>query len=342
MKTLNYDFQAIPFDDIVKFGHVELLHRDLFVVSWILGRYCNYSCSYCWVHGSSRKKDHRPTELYFKTIDEIKRQARGNGFNSFSFSLSGGEPTFHPGFLDILKYLADDTPNTNRTSVHMTSNCSQNMKWFEQYVSVASRLSNAMVTASFHGEHLDTQDKIANFADKLLFIQSNKIYLTINMVMVPENFYNLYEKAQYFHGRGLNVTLKPQSDPHANYVVDGYSKEMLDIMQTGMPKLDRQFNTQKDVMNIEFEDSKGNLWYMDEAERFNAFGFNRFKGWNCNAGYQSIIIQEPSGNVKRSYSCIDKPIGNIATGFEIFKTANMCISPACVSSADSKIPKSLL
>ena len=39
-------------------------------------------------YARSDKKDHRPTELCLSTIDEIKRQARNNGFNSFNWSLS--------------------------------------------------------------------------------------------------------------------------------------------------------------------------------------------------------------------------------------------------------------
>ena len=48
-----YDFTQIPYDDIVKVGQRTLLYRDLFSVSWLLGRFCNYKCSYCW---SLRKK----------------------------------------------------------------------------------------------------------------------------------------------------------------------------------------------------------------------------------------------------------------------------------------------
>jgi hypothetical protein len=92
-------------------------------------------------------------------------------------------------------------------------------------------------------------------------------------------------------------------------------------------------------MQVEFEDSTGKKWYMDQAERFNAFNFNQFKGWNCESGYRSIIIREPDGSIKRSYSCSDKPLGYIETGFKLFDAPMPCISGACVSSADSKIPK---
>ena len=363
LKWSNYDFTKIPFNDLVKVGQRTLLYRDLFTVSWLLGRFCNYRCSYCWPYARSDKKDHRPTELCIQTIDEIKRQARANGFNSFHFSLSGGEPTFHPGYLDILQHLAGDVKNTNYTSVHMTSNCSRNMKWFEEYVKTVAPFHRASITASYHREHVNTKEKREQFADKLCFVQEHDVQVTINQVMVPEWFDELYEESLYFHNRGINVTLKPQSDPTASKVVDGYTKEMLDKLYNGMPQRaytesknkyvarpKPQFqlpptvvekNTEKVPAHfqVEFEDSKGKKWYMDQAERFNAFNFNKFKGWNCNSGYQGIIIREPDGSIKRSYSCDDKPLGNIETGFKLFDKPQVCITNSCVSSADSKIPK---
>ena len=84
MITSEYDFTKIPFDDLIRVGQRTMLYNDLFTISWILGRYCNYHCSYCWEHGRSDKKDHRPIRLIFKTIHDIKKQARERGFNSIS------------------------------------------------------------------------------------------------------------------------------------------------------------------------------------------------------------------------------------------------------------------
>ena len=363
LATSEYDFSSIPFDDIVSVGQRTLLYRDIFSVSWLLGRFCNYRCSYCWPYARSNTKDHRPTELCLKTIDEIKRQARERSFNSFHFSLSGGEPTFHPGYLDIMKHLADDVENTNYTSVHMTSNCSRPMNWFETYVDHASKFHRASITASLHVEHVNTPDKMQDFADKLIFCQEHDVQVTINMVMVPESFDRYYDNALFFHNQGINVTLKPQSDTTASKIVDGYTDEMKEKLYNGMPQRgytevknkfvtrpnpkfpieSRQNITQNTEVpqhfQVEFQDSKGKKWYMDQAERFNAFNFNQFEGWECSPGFRSIIIREPDGSVKRSYSCADVPLGNIETGFKLFDKPMPCITKSCVSSADSKIPK---
>ena len=367
LKWSEYDFTATPYDKLVRVGQRNMLYRDMFTVSWLLGRFCNYNCSYCWPYARSNKKDHRPIELNLKTIDEIKRQARERGFNSFHFSLSGGEPTFHPGYLDMLKHLSDDAHNTNYTSVHMTTNMSRNMKWHKTYVDYASKFHRASITASLHTEHVNTIEKRQEFADKLIFCQQHDVQVTINQVMVPEWFDRDWENALFFHKQGINVTLKPQSDPTASKIVDGYTPEMLEKLHNGMPqrgytevkaaeanvvdrpkptfRIDQDDHYRKQTakvpwnMQVEFRDDKGDPYYMDQAERFNAFNFNKFEGWECSSGYRSIIIREPDGSVKRSYSCHDQPLGNIETGFKLFDGPELCTTGACVSSADSKIPK---
>lgn len=363
-----YDFKKIPYNDIVRVGQRTMLYRDIFTVSWLLGRFCNYRCSYCWPYARSDSKDHRPTELCLKTIDEIKRQARERNFNSFHFSLSGGEPTFHPGYIDILNHLNNDVDNTNYTSVHMTSNMSRSLRWFkDEYCTAVNKFHRASITASLHTEHVDTPEKMQEFADKLILCQEHDVQITINMVMVPKWFDRDFENALFFHNQGINVTLKPQSDPTASRVVDGYTEEMLKRLHNGMPQ--RAFTEDKakkaNLVNrpepkffktpdpiyqdaqskipqhfqVEFRDKEHKIWYMDQAERFNAFNFNKFKGWECSSGYRGIIIREPDGSIKRSYSCSDVPLGNIETGFKLFNGPKPCISENCVSSADSKIPK---
>ena len=352
----DYHFSQIPFDQIERVGQLSLLNRNLFCVSWLLGRFCNYKCSYCWPYARSSTRDHRPLELLIKTMDEIKRQARERGFNSFHFSFSGGEPTLHKGYLPLLRHYAVDL-QSDYQSAHMTSNLSPGLKWFEKYVRSVQSLHRVTVTASFHKEFA----KKESFADKIKFLQENEIHVTINMVMVPDRFEELWDDALYFHKREINVTLKPQSDSKAQRVVEGYTDSMLKKLREGLPQRDyisqilkrknqkssrpnpkgywRSQPFKNQVFQVELTDSQGKAWYMDQAERLNAFNFNRFKSWECSAGYRSLIIREPDGFIKRSYSCSDKPLGHIEKGFQLLSAPRACITESCVSSADSKIPK---
>ena len=320
-------FQSIPFKDIIKFGQRTMLDRPLFNVSWILGRFCNYSCSYCWPYARSDKIDHQDFQVYKNTIDEIKRQARANGFNQFHWSFSGGEPTAYKQLNDLVKHL--DEKESTYQSIHMTTNLSPGSKWWNTWCANTALLQRRSITASFHDEFAKEQE----FGDKCLQLQYELVHVTINQVMVPEKFYELYERLERFHKRGINVTLKPQSDPAASGIVDGYTEEMIHLMQTGFP----QKSQGEELYQIALYEADGTEHLFDQAERFNAFDFNKFKDWHCNAGYQSVIIR--GDEVKRAYSCHDPALGSITEGFELFNEPKRCATPSCVSSADSKIPK---
>ena len=266
--------------------------------------------------------------MYLKTIDSIKAQARANGFTDFHFSFSGGEPTAYKYFGDVIDHYCNDS-DPKYQSIHMTTNLSPGSKWWNRWIESTSKLQRRSITASYHAEFANEQE----FGDKCLQLMKAGVHVTINQVMVPEMFEDLYERLERFATRGINVTLKPQSDPTASYVVHGYSEDQITRMQTGFP----QQIQGETIAQIELKDAQGVTYELDQAERFNAFGFNKFKGWTCNAGYQGCVIRE--NEVKRSYSCHDEPLGTLDGGFELFKAPSKCITPSCVSSADSKIPK---
>jgi hypothetical protein len=316
------DFTDIPWQRIVKFGQKTMLDDHVFTVSWILGRFCNYKCSYCWPYANSQTPDHMSLPVYIDTISNIKQQAIANGFNKFHWSFSGGEPTAYKHLLTLINRVAFD-------SIHMTTNLSPGLAWWERYVEHSAECSRRSITASFHHEFAEEQE----FGNKILYLINNGVLVTVNQVMVPGHFDELYERCQRLSDRGINVTLKPQSDLTASHIVDGYTEDMMHKMQTGFP----QHANDEEVLQVKLIDDTNKVWHLDQAERFNAFGFNQFTGWMCNSGYQGIVIRE--NEVKRSYSCYDERLGTLTDGFTIFNKPKICTTPRCVSSADSKIPK---
>ena len=300
-----------------------MLDNPLFNVSWILGRFCNYKCSYCWPYANTDKPDHQELSLYKSTIDEIKSQARDNGYTQFHFSFSGGEPTAYKDFGELIEHYCSDTAPEYQ-SLHMTTNLSPGSKWWNKWLEATKGLQRRSITASFHAEFANEQE----FGDKCLQLMKEGVLVTINQVMVPDLWKEYYERSLRFIDRGIHVTLKPQSDPTASFVVNGYTAEQTKILQT---------ESEQQTAQVRLKANDGIEYELDQAERLNAFGFNKFKGWTCNAGYQSCIIR--GDEVKRAYSCSDEPLGTLKDGFTLFKTPSKCVTDTCVSSADNKIPK---
>ena len=319
--------EVIPFDKITQFGQQTMLDRPLFNVSWILGRFCNYKCSYCWPYARSDQQDFLPLETYISTIDNIKSQANANGFDQFHWSFSGGEPTTYRHLLDIVKHLESDLKSSYQ-SIHMTTNLSPGSKWWKNWCSVVAPLQRKSITASYHAEFAKEQE----FGDKCLQLMYEGVFVTVNQVMVPEQFNELYDRCMRLRSRGINVTLKPQSDLTASSIVSGYTDDMIRIMKEDF----QQEAEGTPLQQIRLTDGVNN-YYIDQAERFNALGFNQFRGWNCTAGYQSIVIN--GNDVKRAHSCREQQLGTISDGFALFNAATPCVTDRCVSSADSKLPK---
>ena len=320
------NFQTIPFDQIVRFGQRTMLDNPRFSVSWILGRFCNYNCSYCWPYARSDKVDHQSLEVYKRTVNQIKRQASENGFTEFHWSFSGGEPTAYKDLIELIRHL--DEKESKYQSIHMTTNLSPGSKWWKSWCDATALLQRRSITASFHDEFAKEQE----FGDKCLQLMYERVFVTVNQVMVPAKFYETLERCERLRARGINVTLKPQSNESASAIVEGYTGEMVSIMQN-------DFNQQvngTELYQIRLTNGQED-YFVDQAERFNAFGFNKFTGWTCNSGYQSVIIR--GNEVKRGYSCHDQILGTITEGFDLFANPRICITPSCVSSADSKIPK---
>jgi len=315
-------FSSIPFDKITSFGQQTMLDRPLFNVSWILGRFCNYKCSYCWPYARSDKLDFQTLDVYKNTVDEIKRQARQNGFSQFHWSFSGGEPTAYKQLLELIKHL-DDGAATPYQTVHMTTNLSPGLKWWKSWADTTCMLQRRSITASFHAEFAKEQE----FGDKCLQLMHETVHVTVNQVMVPDMFYETLQRCKRLRARGINVTLKPQSNVTATNIVDGYTPDMVKIMQDDFE--------QQEGYQIRLTDGDKD-YYIDQAERFNALGFNSFTGWTCNSGFQSVIIR--GNEIKRAYSCHEESIGNLEK-FTLFSSPQKCVTTRCVSSADSKIPK---
>jgi hypothetical protein len=345
--------EQIPWERIVRVGQRTMINRRLFAVAWTLGRYCNYSCSYCWPHAHSTTKHFRPLADLIRTVDAIKNRALGLGFDSFHFSFSGGEPTLHPDFFGLLGYIAE-LPITLQ-SIHVTSNVSPGPRWWARFCRLVAAVQTVSVTASWHPEAgaRDPTGHRARFAEKVSLLRAHGVRSTVNVIMLPQRFDALLADAGYFQSRGLATALKPLTTDEGR-VIANYTESQRSILRDN--HMSRGNNSDENILsnstdtstgrnlvvpdskNLELTDDTGKDWYLDHAEDLNAHDFNRFHGWMCEAGFRSVVILEPSGEMRRGYGCFEKPLGT-AHEFSLHPFAMRCVTPSCLCSADSKIPK---
>jgi organic radical activating enzyme len=112
-------------------------------VLWDLGRRCNYNCSYCWPSVHSNTEKFPSYEEVIQGIDMlIDHWSHGSPIR---WNFGGGEPTMHPRFMDILKYL-----KSRNQWVLVTTNGSRSTKFWRE----ASQYINS-VNMSAHFASMD-------------------------------------------------------------------------------------------------------------------------------------------------------------------------------------------
>lgn len=102
----------------LRYNHVELIRpvqseTNLVSVSmnypwpkhvlWDIGRWCNYSCSYCWPSVHNKTDPHKKFDVMKQAVDRVVDEWAGGGHVRWAFG--GGEPTVNPDFLPLIEYI---------------------------------------------------------------------------------------------------------------------------------------------------------------------------------------------------------------------------------------------
>ncbi len=110
--------------------------------AWYLTGVCNYDCPYCYDQS-------KPTQHPAISTDDVRRvfghlvKARG----PLRIAITGGEPTLHPRFREILSYLDADGH-----TIRISSNLSLGA---EPFIASVGRPADCRINASFHPSRSD-------------------------------------------------------------------------------------------------------------------------------------------------------------------------------------------
>ena len=88
-------------------------------IIWDLGRRCSYACTYCPPHRNNKTSPFIDFETLRKTMSNVAEYAFL--YDNFrkkpakkKLSFTGGEPTVHPDFFKLLKYIKNEFPDFSR------------------------------------------------------------------------------------------------------------------------------------------------------------------------------------------------------------------------------------
>ncbi len=332
--------------------HAKNKDPKVLTVSWMIGKRCNYDCSYCpsWSHDSF--SPHLPIEDIKKTIDSISHWTILND-KKFKIDFTGGEPFIHPDFLDVLKYI--DSKN-NTYSIGVVTNGSAELG---TYLEASRYLSN--MTISLHIE--ESEEIIEKTIEKIVYINNNtSMFINVNVMAAAGKVKNIPDIVKFFNEKQINFTINkinlPEIDPDREKKISRKQykekKKYFDIKTNVYKNLHRlkssnkkikEYYTKEELKIIEkyqslkeWQDTR--VHYKSHTEEKNSLvllsnGLANFMGWHCYIGIDCIYINY-DGFIYRGFCYAGGPIGRISD-FDIRWPDKTITCPHSICSCNSDI-----
>jgi hypothetical protein len=238
----------------------------------------------------------------------------------------GGELTTYKNFLEFIKYINEI--KEIKFKLNLVTNLSPSIKYWNDFIENSKNIK-LRLNASYHIEFAD----LNSFLEKLDFIESKNIPFTIGVVMSPPLFDKLIPVAK-------KIKIKYKNSIFA-FQYNNDNDELLSSKQEMIPYTEEMINiinelNESDVKKDFIVETKEKKYLLSNGNTLLGMNFINYFGWDCNAGFNSIVV-DTKFNVRRCWSGIDSPIGNLKSNFSLER--KKCITSACICTADLKIKK---
>ncbi|HLQ18764.1 MAG TPA: radical SAM protein [Tabrizicola sp.] len=308
-----------PYDLI---EHTQADHSRVVLVDWMLGNACSYACSYCpkALHDGSvawqRVED--VTAFYHKLRFHYVEQRGKRVWLQFT----GGEPTMHPQIIRLLEAASEQG-----FTVSLISNASRTKRFWEK---IAPHLDSVILT--YHNEFADL-DHFRSVGAML----AGRMGVHVNVTMRPDAFDRTLAEAKLLREAmpSASITLKPLRVGFDTELYD-YTPDQLERMRQGLRQTASQTGEMpRGTMTVQSPDGTRRVVRPTELV---VRGQNRWRGFRCNAGLESLRITG-NGAITRAVCSVGGEIGQLGGPITLPNIPILCTSDICSCTADILITK---
>lgn len=340
--------------------HARNMPPTVVSVLWMLGKRCNFDCSYCPPHTHdsvspfvdvSRAKDF--VEAVHDYCETTNRRVK--------WAFTGGEPFLDPGFDDI--YLrAARSPACEQIGV--TTNGSLPLSVYTQAAAVMSHIS-----FSIHLER--SAEEIQDILHKCREIQ-HQCNLSVNLMYLPGSTQQVDRIRQQLIDQHTPFVVRKITPPvdsvqHLPYTRQGNGRKNINLStmsqqsthkimfkqnadQIRQANIDRYYSEsdQKYLLYVNAGAAWHNcgVWFDDgsyeelNSDHLLSHDWTNFNGWICYAGVDSLYV-DFDGQIYRANCMYGEHLGRIGPGVAFVKDPIRCGRQCCQCSVDIPIRKAL-
>lgn len=290
-------------------------HQDKIKIEWNLGKRCNYDCSYCPSYIHDNFSPHTDINILKETVDKLallKKPVR--------ISLTGGEPCVHPNIEELISYIRE-----KQFWLSITTNGTRKPEWY----------SSQLVDQWVFSLHFEYKWEDIMYTIKSVYEASAHAHILVHVMAHQEKMKEVREAVKFFEGKSIKHTIRRVRWTEGDH-------DLFDDMKYDQNDLDWILSKSATV------EPNTILWYKNnETEQLHANDViklhkNQFKDWSCNAGLESLMINN-DGEVHRATCRVGGSLGNIYNGtFNVPSDPIICTRNFCTCEADIPLTKEKL
>lgn len=274
---------------------IKIISSKKLKVIWQITNACTYKCSYCPKELNQGQSFPIDLEQLCTFLDKIENK-------NPVFTFTGGEPTIHPQYLDVLKEL-----KKRKINVISDSNLSRTNRFYQE----ASDLVDNWCITLHPSEHILDIDKIK--------ILTQRSYVMIYLMADPRHWdlvmtwFKELKKVPMIK----IVILKPLDNwSNSGWYYNEYTKEQLQFYESTSPIVNfTKEQTDEILLRYPWLLDQGStvVWNNGDKELLDSDklmkdNLNKFNGWRCEVG-EEIIVINPTCDISLG-TCGIKQLGN--------------------------------
>jgi MoaA/NifB/PqqE/SkfB family radical SAM enzyme len=284
-------------------------HQDSLKVEWNIGKRCNFDCSYCPSEIHDNHSPHTDITILKNTIDKLYEIGK-----PLRISFTGGEPCVHPQISHLFEYTRNYA-----AWINVTTNGTRTAEWY-------AKQTLDHIVFSLHFETDDWSRCLQNILDTYELVD---IPIQVNVMAHHNHMENVKTAVEMLETRKIKYVIRRirWTEKHDWFDDMRYDAEDLDWI------LSREATS---LPNCEVDGE-----YYIHANDIIKKHQNQFKGWKCNIGLESLMVNW-NGEVHRATCRVGGSLGNIYTGsFQIPSNPINCTREWCTCAADIPITKTI-
>jgi MoaA/NifB/PqqE/SkfB family radical SAM enzyme len=289
-------------------------HQGSIKVEWNLGKRCNYDCSYCPSIIHDNFSPHTDIDILKKAVGQLINLGK-----PMRLSFTGGEPTVHPKFKELLAYCK----HVGVSWISVTTNGTLPAEFYRT-------LPIEQIVFSIHFEYdwlrvVDTIKKVNAFSNVNTIAQIMALdskmdqVLQTRAIMLQEHIPSTVRRIRWTQGD--------------HDVFDDMRYNLTDLEWIKEQEATVKENT---VIFLKEEPDMPRLMHANDVIKLKK---NQYKGWSCNAGIESLMINW-DGDVHRATCRVGGSLGNIyEDNFVAPSNPVTCDRNFCTCAADIPLTK---